>query len=313
MLPDQLVSPRITTTTAQMGCRCCRMIRRYIFGPTIIRELPPNSVKNEKNYRNNDIKHETSFHNRNIKTNNIVTSTLDKVINLEEQNIEIIRKEINVSEKNLTRAEEKTVEGIEHNTDKDEIHTLNNKLLHPESYTVAEHDEIVQNANTENCSLNNNLKDASKDELAQHHDPETESDCHKVNGPSTEHPTEAENMDKACHVHEGGEETIDNKEIDFPNNGLLLHVQNAELNQYNLETDTDEIKTSSNQSSDTEMYTINGHEDLGNTPPITTDEELSVDLFEEVKLRIDGEDPEVAAALAALEAATAGEDDDLED
>ncbi|XP_048456556.1 uncharacterized protein LOC109937986 isoform X2 [Rhincodon typus] len=289
-----------------------RLKYMYIFGPTIVRELPPNSVKNEKNYRNNDIKRETSFHNSNIKTNNIVTSTLDKVINLEEQNIEIIRKEMKVSEKNLTCAEEKTVEGVEDNTDNDVICALNNKLVHPESYTVPELDKITQTTNTGNCSSNNNLRETSEDELTQHHDPETESDCQTINGPSTEHPTEAENMEKACEVHEGGEKTID-LEIDFVNNSKLLHMQNDEANRYNLETDTEEVKSSSNQSSNSEMNTINGYEDLDNMPSSITDEELSNDLFEEVKLRIDGEDPEVVAALAALEAATAGQDDDLED
>ncbi|XP_048393658.1 uncharacterized protein LOC125455567 [Stegostoma tigrinum] len=290
-----------------MGCRCCRMIRRYIFGPTIVRELPPNSVKNEKNYRNNDIKHEASFHNSSIKTNNIVTSTLDKVINLEEQNIEITRKEMNV-----TRAEEKTVEGVEDNTDNVVIRALNNKLAHPESYTVTERDEITQTANTGNCSSNNNIRETSEDELTQHHDPETESDCQIVNGPSTEHPTEAENIEKACEVHEGGDKTTD-KKIDFVNNSKLLHMQNNEVNRYNLETDTEKVKSSSNQSSNSEMNTINVYEDLENTPSSITDEAPSNDLFEEVKLWVDGEDPEVVAALAALEAATAGQDDDLED
>ncbi|XP_078402236.1 uncharacterized protein LOC144683085 [Cetorhinus maximus] len=290
-----------------MGCRCCRMIKRYIFGPAIIRELPPDSVKNEKNYRNNEIKHEMSFQNRNAKTNNIFASTLDKVINLEEQNVEIIGKEIHVSEKNITRVQEKTLEDIYDNTDNGAVCTLNNKLGHPGSYTVPE-----QAANTDNCSSNNNLKDISKGELVQHHDPETESGCHTINGPSTQHPAEAENMQEVCEVRQVGEKTIDSNEIDILNNTKLPHVLNNEVTQCNLETDMDESKSLSNPSSDKVMNTLNGENDLGNDPP-PIDREFTKDLIEEVELRIEGEDPEVAAALAALEAATAGEDNELED
>ncbi|XP_041038804.1 uncharacterized protein LOC121275357 [Carcharodon carcharias] len=294
-------------TTAQMGCRCCRMIKRYIFGPAIIRELPPNSVKNEKNYRNNEIKHEMSFQNRNAKTNNIFASTLDKMINLEEQNIEIIGKEIHVSEKNITHVQEKTLEDIYDNTDNGTVRTLNNKLGHPGSYTVPE-----QATNTDNSSSNNNLKNISKGELVQHHDPGTESGCHTINGPSTQHPTEAENMQEVCEVCQVGEKTIDSNEIDILNNTKLPHVLTNEVTQCNLETDMDEIKSLSNPSSDKVMNTLNGQNDLRNDPP-PIDREFTKDLIEEVELRIEGEDPEVAAALAALEAATAGEDDKLED
>ncbi|XP_067865186.1 uncharacterized protein C4orf19 homolog [Heterodontus francisci] len=293
-----------------MGCRCCRMIKRYIFGPAIIREIPSNSVKNEKHYKNNEIKHETSFHNRNAKTNKIVVSTLDKVINLEEQNVEIIGKEINASGKNVTHVQEKTVEDVSDNTDNDAMHTLNNKLLHQGSHAVAQQGEIVQTTNTDNFS-NNNLKDVSKDELVQHHHPGTESNCHTVSGPSTQQLVKIENMQEVCDICQVGEKTINNIKIDFSNNGKLSHVQNEEITQYNVETDIDEIKSLSNPSSDKEMNTLNGHKDRESTPAI--DREFTKDLLEEVKLMIEGEDPEVAAALAALEAATAGEDDELED
>ncbi|XP_067856012.1 uncharacterized protein [Heptranchias perlo] len=295
-----------------MGCRCCRMIKRYIFGPASVREVPPNSVKNEKNYRNNEIKHETSFHNTNAKTNNIVASTLDKIINLEEQNVEIIGKETNVREKNITRIQGKTVEDVNDNTDNDAMYALNNKLVHQGSHTVLQQGEIVQATNTNNWSSNNNLKDASKDELVHHHDLETEGDCQTLNGPSTQHPAEAETIQEVCAVSQAGEKTTDNNEIDVVNNGKLSHMQNDEVTQCNLETDMDEIKSLSNPSSDKEINTINGHKDLENTPP-ANDGEFTKNLLEEVKLRIEGEDPEVAAALAALEAATAGEDDELED
>ncbi|XP_038647364.1 uncharacterized protein LOC119962996 [Scyliorhinus canicula] len=295
-----------------MGCRCCRMMKRYIFEPAIIRELPPNSVKSEKNYRNNEIKHELSFQNRNAKTNNIIASTFDKVINLEEQNVDIIGKEIHVSEKNITHMQEKTLEDINDNTDNDTVHVLNNKLVHTDSYTAPEQAEMVQDTNTDNCSSNNNLKDTPKDELVQHNDSGPESDCQTLNGPAIQHPTEVENMQEVCEIHQVGGKIIDNNENDIVNNTKLSHVLNDEVTQYNLQTDMDEIKNLSNPSSDEEISILNGQKDQDNTPP-PIDGEFTKDLLDEVKLKIEGEDPEVEAALAALEAATAGEDDELED
>ncbi|XP_062899386.1 3',5'-cyclic-AMP phosphodiesterase 4-like [Mobula hypostoma] len=280
-----------------MGCRCCRMIKRYIFGPAIV-ELP-STVRNEINCKNNDIKHETTFHNNKDKTNNIVASTLDKVINLEEQDAEIEIRESNASKKNIVSVQNKIAEDVKDNANNDATNMLNNNQVHQVSSGAAAHP-----TDTNNCS-SYNIKAMNKNEQVHPHGSGTENDCPTVNRLSTHCPAEV----SAVALEE--EKVADNHEIANMNNDKLPSRENDEVYQNNLETDLDEIKVLSNPSSNENPNALNGHKDLESTRS-AIDGEFIRSLLEE-KFRLEFEDAEVAAALAALEAATAGEDDELED
>ncbi|XP_072920955.1 uncharacterized protein [Hemitrygon akajei] len=279
-----------------MGCRCCRMIKRYIFGPAIV-ELP-STVRNEINGKNNDIKHEATFHNKKDKTNNIVASTLDKVINLEEQDAEIEIRESNASKKNIVSVQNKIAEDVKDNANNDATNMLNNNQVHQVSIGAAAHP-----TDTNNCS-SYNIKAMNKNEQVPHHGSGTENDCLTTNGLSTHCPAEV----SAVALEE--EKVADNHEIANMNNDKLSPREN-EVYQNNVETDLDEIKVFSNPSSNENPNALNGQKDLEGTPS-AIDGKFSRSLLEE-KLRLEFQDAEVAAALAALEAATAGEDDELED
>ncbi|XP_078266836.1 uncharacterized protein LOC144599607 [Rhinoraja longicauda] len=280
-----------------MGCRCCRMIRRYIFGPAI-GELP-STVRNEINCRNNDVKHESAFHNKD-KSNNIVASASDKVINLEEQDAEIKIRERNASKKNMACVQNRIVENVSDSTVNGATHVLNNNQVQKASSEMAPHP-----TNTKSCSLYN-IKAANKNEMVHQHDPGIESDCLTVNGLSTHYPAEV-----IAGVPEG-EKAVDNHKISNKNNDKLSSIGLDEVIENNLETDSDEIKGLSDPSSNGKMNALNGYKDLEHTPPLI-DGEFIKNLHEEEQFSLEIEDAEVAAALAALEAATAGEDDELED
>ncbi|XP_069781071.1 myb-like protein D [Narcine bancroftii] len=274
-----------------MGCRCCRMIRRYIFGPAIV-ELP-STVRNEINCRNN----ETTFHNKD-KTNHIVASSLDKV-NLEEQDAEIKLSENNAS-KNTECGQNKIVEDAYDGVNINATRMLNNNQALQASSRVAPHP-----INTNNCSSYNIMNNENKNELAYHRDSGIESDCHIVNGLSTHRPVVVSADIPVA------EKVTDNNKIANINNGKLSSMENDEITQNNLEADMREIRSLSNTSSNEENNALNGHKDLGSSS--TNDGKFTKNLFEKEKFNLEIDDPEVAAALAALEAATAGEDDDLEE
>lgn len=273
------------------------MIRRYIFGPTI-GELP-STVRNEINCRNNDGKHEGAFHNKD-KTNNIVASASDKVINLEEQDAGMKIRERNASKKNIACVQNKMVENVSDSTDNGATHVLNNNQVQKASSEVAPHP-----TNTNNCSTYN-IKSANTNEMVHQHDPGIESDCLTVNGLSTHYPTEV------IAVVPEGEKVVDNHKIANKNNNKLSSMELDEVIENNLETNRDGIKGLSDPSSNEKMNTLNGYKDLERTPP-RIDGEFTKNLHEEEQFSLEIEDAEVAAALAALEAATAGEDDELED
>ncbi|XP_051899938.1 uncharacterized protein LOC127586118 isoform X2 [Pristis pectinata] len=281
-----------------MGCRCCRMIKRYIFGPAIV-ELP-STVRNEINCKNNDIKHETTFHNKMDKTNNIVASTLDKVINLEEQDAEIEIRESNASKKNIACVQNKVVEDVKDGTNTDATRMLNNNQVHQASSGVTAHP-----TNTNNCSSYNIIKATNKNELVHHHDSGSEDDCHTVNGLSTHCPAEV------SIVVPVGEKAADNHKIANTNNDKLSSAENDKATQNNLETDPDEIKGLSNPFTNEKMNSLNGHKDLESTPS-AIDGEFIRNLLEE-KFRLELGMQRWQLPLQPWRLQTAGEDDELED
>ncbi|XP_042197249.1 uncharacterized protein LOC103175846 [Callorhinchus milii] len=325
-----------------MGCRCCRMIKSYIFGPAIIREVPPSSIRNEK--KQNEIKREISTHNSCLNSNNSVISTLDKIKNLAEetsqQNVGIIEKESKLpQEKSTTRVQE-AVRKANDETESEGKFPHHNVLKRLDSHEVLLEDNKGR-ATSRGDFSSTNKTDTAKDDVGA----ET-SDC-TLNGLSIVHSAKVEDFHEFHTTNQADKEMPDN-EVDIVNVRNVSHMKNECM----LDTMEKELKiTRLSKTFNEDINTLNGYKKLEITETdsgkdymkryfesngeimlqvssLTNSEssnaicspgsdrirnvntEFIKDLVEERKQTTEEEeeDPEVAAALAALEAATAGED-----